>query len=330
MQTIVLREEYHVEVARETTKTIALEMGFSSMAIGQIALAVSEICQNVIRYGIEGIAQINTRNQDKVLQITIQDQGPGIADLKKYMQDGQSTTNSSIGVGLMAAKRSVDFFNIQSTTAGTIVVLEKHLPIKETQFEYGIVSLPDQNYTVNGDAFVVKPFDGDKVLLAVIDGLGQGTTAHQMAKAVQQQIVQQYFLPLEQITLNCHELLQQSTFEEGGIAMSLALLTPTHIQYLGVGDTHGYFLNPSLHIPFNTEGKVGGRLLRSLAIRKYTTAEEQYIIICTDGIQSQLDATAINWNQRLQKVAVELFNAYNRPYGDATVLVAKYNKSTLQ
>ena len=327
METIELREEFHVGVARETAKAIALEMGFSVTSIAQIALAVSEICQNVIRYGITGKVQFSTRNKGKVLQITVQDKGPGIPNIEKYMQDGYTTTTGSIGVGLMAAKRSVDLFKIQSTEQGTTILLEKHLPISESLFEYGVVSLPDQNYVVNGDAYIVKPFDGDKVLLAVIDGLGQGVPAQQMAKAVQQIIEQQYFQPLEHILLDCHQLLQTDTFEEGGVAMSLALLTPTEIQHLGVGDTHGYVLNPSLKSPFNIDGRVGGRLLRSLQVKTYTTTDEQYIILCTDGIQSQLNLTDIDWGQSLQRITIELFNDYNRPYGDATILVAKYKYS---
>jgi len=326
MQEIVLREEHHVKEAREMATAIAQEMGFTASSIGQIALAVSEICQNVIRYGVEGIAHFHTRNQEKVLQITITDEGSGIPDIAQYMQDGYTTTTSSIGVGLMAAKRSVDVFDIQSDQNGTTVILEKHLPISEKIFEYGVVSLPDQNYIVNGDAFVVKPFDGDKVLLAVIDGLGQGAKAHKMAKAVQERIENHFFLPIEQLFLDCHELLKSDAFEEGGIALSIALLTPSHIQYLGVGDTHGQLLNLSPHVFFNAEGRVGGHLLRSLNIRTYATTDEQYVILCTDGIQSQLDVSIVDWNQRLKGIAIQLFNAYNRPYGDATILVAKYKK----
>jgi len=327
MQKILLREEHHVVEAREKATSIAKYMGFSPSSTGQIALAVSEICQNVIRYGIEGFALIRTRNQDKVLQITIEDKGPGIPDIAQYMKDGYTTTTSSIGVGLMAAKRSVDLFDIQSDQNGTTVTLEKHLPVSKELFEYGVVSLPDQNYIINGDAFVVKPFDGDKVLLAVIDGLGQGAEAHKMAKAVQQRIENYFFLPLDQLFLDCHELLKSPDFEEGGIALSIILLTPTNIQYLGVGDTHGHLLNSSPHVFLNAEGRVGGQLLRSLKIRTYETSEEQYIILCTDGIQSQLDVSIVDWDQRLKDIAIQLFNAYNRPYGDATILVAKYKKA---
>jgi len=324
MQEILLREEHHIAVAREMAKSTAQDMGFSASAIGQIALAVSEICQNVIRYALEGVVRISTRNHRKVLQITVQDKGPGIPDITQYMQDGYTTTTSSIGVGLMAAKRSVDLFDIQSDSRGTTVVLEKHLPISKEIFEYGVVSVPDQNYVVNGDAFVVKSFDGDKVLIAVIDGLGQGATAHQMAKAVQKIVENNFFLPLEQIVLHCHQFLKDSSFEEGGIAMSIALLTPTHIHYLGVGDTHGFLLNDSPHFFLNIDGRVGGHLLRSLVVRSYATTTEQYIVLCTDGIQSRLEMSGINWEQRLQRTATQLFNEYNRLYGDATILVAKY------
>jgi len=328
MEEIILREEFHIDTAREIAAARATQMGFSPSAIGQIALAISEICQNVIRYAIEGIAQIHTRNQEKVLRIVITDKGPGILNLAQAMKDGFSTTNTSIGVGLMAAKRSVDFFEVHTSTAGTRVVLEKYLPVPPEIFQYGVVSLADANYTVNGDDYLIKAFEGDKVLLAVIDGLGQGELAHQMAIGVKEIVKHNFRLPLNQLMEQCDLYLKNADFEPGGVAMNLALLTPSHIQYLSVGDTHGYLLHPHFTPLLSTEGRVGGHFMRSLKVLQYATMTAQYLVLCTDGISSQVEMESINWNQHPQDIAIQFFNAFNRPYGDATVLVGKYKKQS--
>ncbi len=322
---IFLEEEFDVGIARMEAAQIAEMMGFDKAAIGQITLGVSEICQNAVRYGRQGKATILSLKNDRVLRIIVEDKGQGIGNMEEALKEGVSTTKTSLGLGLQVAKRSMDKFDIQSEMGkGTKVLLEKYLPISPRVFEYGVVSLADENYLVNGDEFLVKEFDGDKILLAVIDGLGQGKPAHDMASAVKKVLLEQFWESPKKMIEQCDTYLKQHSKEDGGVAMSVAVLSPKSLQYLGVGDTHAYYLNGAFYPMLNIDGRVGSRQLRSLKVQVHSYDRAIIFILCTDGISSRINYEELNWEQSAQQIANQIFNLYHRPYGDATVLVVNY------
>jgi hypothetical protein len=62
------------------------------------------------------------------LEVVARDQGPGIADTSKAMQDGFSTSRS-LGFGLPGSRRLMDKFRVQSKIdQGTTVIMRKWLP----------------------------------------------------------------------------------------------------------------------------------------------------------------------------------------------------------
>ena len=59
------------------------------------------------------------------IQVVARDQGPGIADLERALQDGY-TTGGGLGLGLPGARRLVDEFDIETAPGqGTTVTLVK-------------------------------------------------------------------------------------------------------------------------------------------------------------------------------------------------------------
>lgn len=59
------------------------------------------------------------------LQITALDAGPGIADIRKVLEDGYSTSGA-LGAGLPGVRRMMDEFDIQSALGeGTKVIVVK-------------------------------------------------------------------------------------------------------------------------------------------------------------------------------------------------------------
>jgi len=261
---IPLNEEKDVALARDEAKAVAAAMGFDDLAQSEVALGVSEICQNAFRHAGGGITTISTHNDDKILQIIVEDKGKGINNIPQAMQEGFSTIQTSLGIGLDVAKRTMDKFYIDSNAdKGTTIILEKHLPLPLDFLEFGYVSVPEEGYKYNGDEVLIKAFDGDKVLLGVIDGLGQGYEAHLMAIGVKEILKTHFDLPLISLIKLCDKHLIESS-SEGGIAMSLARIEPNKLTYLGIDDTHAYLQNGKLNLLPNFEGRVGGQQMRSL------------------------------------------------------------------
>lgn len=321
---IPLKNEEDVALARDEAKAVAAAMSFDELAQSEIALGVSEICQNAVRHAGGGVATISTHNGDKILQIIVEDNGVGIPDISAAMQEGFSTIPTSLGIGLKVAKKTMDKFHIKSKiNEGTRVILEKHLPLSEDFLEFGYVSVPEEGNEYNGDEILIRAFDGDKVLLSVIDGLGQGYGAHKMAVGVKEILSNNFDLPLIDLIKLCDEYIKIAS-PEGGIAMSLARIERNKLSYLGIDDTHAYLQNGVLNLLPNFEGRVGGRQMRSLKIREYQLGATDIFILCTDGINTQVSLEGIDKNYSAQNIAITIFNQYHRVYGDATVLVVKY------
>lgn len=322
---IPLETEKDAGLARDEARSVGAAMGFNELAQSEIALGVSEICQNAIRHAGGGKATITTLNQDRILRIIIEDKGNGIPNISKAMQEGYSTIPTSLGIGMDVAKRTMDKFKISTTVGeGTSITLEKYLPLPTGILEYGAVSLADEGYEQNGDEYLIKEYDGNKVLLSVIDGLGQGYAAHLMATSVKSVLSENFDLPLEELITLCDQQLKADNHEDSEVAMSLARIEPNKVTYLGVGDTHAYIYKDDLYPLISTEGRVGGQQLRSLYKKEYSLEKGDILILCTDGVQTSLSMQDIPLDYSAQNIANTLFNSYHRAYGDVTVLVVKY------
>ncbi|MEO9804745.1 MAG: ATP-binding protein [Reichenbachiella sp.] len=318
---ISLLGESDVRLATELTSLKATEMGFEVTSIAEMALAVSEISQNVIRYA--GVGKAIFERQKGGLTVTIKDEGPGIENLEKASQRGYSSLKNSLGVGLGVARRSVDEFKIKTDKeSGTEVTLRKFLPIPEDQIEYGVVSFADENYAVNGDDYLIKEYDGDKVLLAVIDGTGEGYPAHTVALIIKEYLFDNYRLSLEELANNCHRILKKSDIERGA-TVALAKIESGCLRYLGIGDTHAYLLGEEMNQLHNHEGTIGQYHLPTLKTREKELGDNTYLILCTDGIKTSLWMDEDQFVSA-QQLANSIFREFHKEYGDVTVLVAKH------
>lgn len=114
-------------VVRTTVKAEAEKIGMGILNQTKIITACSEIARNQLKYGGGGKVVIEriSEGRNTGLRVTFRDEGPGISDIEKAMQDGFST-GKSMGLGLPGTKRLVDQFDIKSIVGkGTMVTLIK-------------------------------------------------------------------------------------------------------------------------------------------------------------------------------------------------------------
>jgi serine/threonine-protein kinase RsbT len=113
--------------ARQEGRALAAQLGFSPNELTLIATAISEVARNIIEYAKEGEIVLETviQNPRRGLLIVARDNGPGIADVDRAMQDGYSS-GKGLGLGLPGAKRLMDEFEIASEVGkGTTVTMRK-------------------------------------------------------------------------------------------------------------------------------------------------------------------------------------------------------------
>ncbi|EEY36651.1 anti-sigma B factor RsbT [Vibrio mimicus MB451] len=94
--------------------------------VSEIATAVSELATNVFKYAEFGTVEMQQiQSQGRMgIRITVQDKGPGIADIALAMQE-HFTTGGSLGLGLPGVKRMMDEFLIENHSRGTTVSVIK-------------------------------------------------------------------------------------------------------------------------------------------------------------------------------------------------------------
>ncbi len=121
-----------VILARQSARETARELGFSAMDQTRIATATAELSRNVYQYAGKGTVTIHPIMLDgaKGLEIIFEDQGPGIPNLDRILEDGLSPENQR-GQGLSGSRRLVDEFTVDSQMGvGTRITIRKWLTRK--------------------------------------------------------------------------------------------------------------------------------------------------------------------------------------------------------
>jgi serine/threonine-protein kinase RsbT len=124
---VPVETEIDVVTARLRGSELAENLGFSTSETHAVAIAISEVARNIVRYARHGrITFAETREGIRLgLTVVAEDRGPGIADLARAQEPGFSTGNS-LGLGLCSAECQMDEFEIVSTIGeGTTVTMTK-------------------------------------------------------------------------------------------------------------------------------------------------------------------------------------------------------------
>jgi serine/threonine-protein kinase RsbT len=124
---IPIESDADVVTARQRARELAASLQLSSTDQTLLATAISEVARNITTYAGQGevtVAMVDDGAR-RGIRVVARDDGPGIEDLERALQDGY-TTGGGLGIGLPGARRLVDEFAIDSAPGrGTTVTLVK-------------------------------------------------------------------------------------------------------------------------------------------------------------------------------------------------------------
>lgn len=123
---VTIRQPIDVFVARWTVQRTAAAAGFGSVAQQELAIVVSELATNILKYGIRGEITIRPIATPRLgVEVVAEDEGPPLADLSLAIQDGygdrgpldpaKQVGRGGIGAGLGAVIRLTDTFEYLAT-----------------------------------------------------------------------------------------------------------------------------------------------------------------------------------------------------------------------
>lgn len=124
LDSIEVYDEMSFQTSILRVKAKLKEAGFNQLEQARFLTAVSELARNILKYAGKGwieVSQVQKLNKLGI-KVIAKDQGHGISDINLAMSDSYSTSGT-LGQGLPGAKRLVDEFAIESSSAGTQVTL---------------------------------------------------------------------------------------------------------------------------------------------------------------------------------------------------------------
>ncbi|WP_168173042.1 ATP-binding SpoIIE family protein phosphatase [Thioclava sp. F34-6] len=176
-----------VAVVRRLARRHGVAIGLPETRVGELAIVATEAATNMLRYAERGRALIELVRQPgaDVINMIFTDRGPGISDIDRMFQDGESSTDSA-GLGLGAIVRLSDTFDIfSSPDTGTTIVCT--FGGKSGGADCGVEAVGlrvcHPNEDTCGDDFQIRQTPrATDVLLC--DGLGHGPAAAEAASEV--------------------------------------------------------------------------------------------------------------------------------------------------
>ncbi len=146
-----IRQHLDVYAPRRALEQLGKELGFRRNDWQELAIVVSELCSNIIKYGIRGSIEIEpVRDAGHGIGIAIvaSDVGPPFRDFGVALQDGCDDggpinpatllRRGGLGIGLGAVVRLSDSLEIRQTPEGKAIRVVRYLVRPRTVRKSGI------------------------------------------------------------------------------------------------------------------------------------------------------------------------------------------------
>ena len=312
--------------ARRHAAQAAAGMGWGEVDAGRLAIVVTELGTNLQRHAKTGRLLIAARPQSFEVEVIAIDDGPGIPDLARAMQDGHSS-GSTPGTGLGAVRRLANDFDIHSAVPdGTVSVARVRAasaPAAAAQaLCVGAICLPAPHETVSGDAWALATQDG-RTTLMMADGLGHGPEAAKASQAAVTAFADAPHGDLRDTVQRMHRALQTT---RGAAVCVLRLdIADASMSYTGAGNIVGRVLSGVFDKSVVTQHGTAGMQIRKPEITALEWPAHALVVLHSDGIETRWGMERLR--PLLQRdpalVAAVLLRDHTRHRDDATVVVVR-------
>lgn len=307
----------------------AIEIGISEKRTAEIDLIVAEITSNLYKYAVDGEILVGTFTGagNPYIEIICIDNGPGIVNTSRMLQDGLSTTNT-LGHGLGSIKRLSDVFDIYSMNGwGTILLSRVYLkePVKNTSpLDIKPIVIAKPGETTSGDGFMMK-FSKDNYKFMLADGLGHGPEANAAINEAEK-----YFKVFpDQDPVETLRFLHSSIKRTRGMVANIVCfdLKSKMWSAIGIGNIGVRWLGPNIsknHMSYN--GIVGHNIPNTMNIQQYSAEMYNQVVLASDGIKTRWDISKYPMIQKCDPsiLAAAIYKDHARHTDDMSVVVIKY------
>lgn len=317
---------------REILK-LAQSYGFNENKQGKIDIIVTELTSNLIKHTRDGgeiLVKPVGKEKIKGIEIICLDNGRGMKDIPRMMEDGVSTVGSQ-GEGLGAIKRLSDEFDLYSQhELGTVILSRLYLTEKDRKksglshsLDLRAVMVAKSGETHCGDAWRIIPFT-DKYLVITVDGLGHGTDAHEAAIQAIDVLKENISLDPAMALKTIHQEIKSTRGAVGAIA--LINTKDSTVSFCGIGNIAGKVLSGEMSkslISYN--GILGHNIPNTINNHIFSWSDTSLLVLHSDGLKSRWDINKYSYLKRHDPsvIAAVLYKDHTRKTDDVLVIVGK-------
>lgn len=321
---IHVEEASQVGEARRAAAEFARLLKFDATDAGRVALIASELATNLCKHSTGGGEMFVTEFDDRDgrgIEFIVIDQGPGMADVNRCIQDGYSTAGSP-GTGLGAVKRAADFFDLYSGRGQGTVSVARVLTrgdVPSSALQIGGLSMCYPGEIRCGDSWDVA---AAKERLFVADGLGHGVAAAEAAGVAKEIFRLHQSDDCVSIARRMHLALASTR----GAAIAIAEIDRVErvVRYVGVGNISGVMVDAEPRRMVSHNGTAGHKISH-IAEFTYPFSGLPLVVLHSDGLSARWDfAQYAGLSVRHPSVvAGVLYRDCRRARDDATIAVVR-------
>ncbi|GAC1649997.1 MAG: anti-sigma regulatory factor [Acidobacteriaceae bacterium] len=327
-RSVVITDRSSVGEARRCAVAAADALGFTDQRRSDVGIVATEAASNICSHAGKGEVLICpiSENGFAGLNLLALDEGGGIRDVSRALEDGFSTAGTA-GQGLGAIQRLSDAVSIYSSPdRGT--VLYACFSSNKTVLPFAAINIPLKGETDCGDAYLAIP-DGQHSLYMLADGLGHGPGASEAATEAVATVQQNRGQSLTDIINATHDALKKTR----GAAMSVAIVDHARqlITYAGVGNISASTVNSAGTRSMVSQNGTLGAVLPKVQEFTYPLEPDMMLVMYSDGLNSRCSLTQYPGirSRPLALIAGVLYRDFSRRRDDATVLVARLGRGEI-
>ncbi|PWB22628.1 SpoIIE family protein phosphatase [Flavobacterium sp. HTF] len=310
---------------------LALQLGFSTHRAAETDIIVAELTSNLIKFAGGGellyrCTQMLGRNEIEIYCI---DNGTGIENVAKIMNDGYSTSKT-LGHGMGSIKRLSNDFQVYSMKGWGVV---QYIKICESAdldiipnpagLNYAALSVNYPGENVCGDGYHIK-YSANGFKIFVGDGLGHGANAHDAVEIAIKAFQRSTAEDSAEILKEINDAVKKSR----GLVATVAAVDYKSESWniCGVGNINTRIyrgLENKTYSPYN--GILGLNIPRTMNSTVVPYLKHQIIVMHSDGLRTRwnLNDMMSIIKQSPGVIASSLYKDNMRGTDDATVLVGK-------